>query len=311
MIYMIQPLIREEPQATRALAILIRAHPWEASAALGLTGTVDPDTVRVEKKRGERREDIWLSTAEPAGTVGTEAKIDAHVDIEQLIDLAHEADQVVLLATREHTGVDDALRQVLAETGKTVRLRYWGDVLQNIPNPIADLMLADINELSAWPSTKVRITAALEDALAQTEPCAPGWYRQTGLTIPNRPCIELESPTGLVRAQLEGPRESSAPLRFSAVVGFVTDSADIATCLSAAYSFLRDHPEVRRVLAVSENMNHSERGRHYGVPPWCARGYDDYVGIRLQPTSDALGALERLQSAACLLEAIAVSAEKR
>lgn len=285
--------------------MLIQAHPSETTGAFGLTGTVDPGTVCVEKRHGKRRADIWFSTMTPTTTVGAEAKIDAHVDIEQLVDLAREADQAILLITPAHTGVDSAVDQVLREAGKTMRVCYWADVLGAIPNPVAAVLADDIRELTTRPSTKVRITAALAAALAQAKPSPPGWSRQLGLTTDNRPCIQLDSPTGRVRAQLEGPRESAKKLEFSATVGFRTD---VATFLAALYKYIEYNPDIRTELRISESMSHGERGERYGVPPWCARGYPDYLGIKLQAASDASDALGRLEKAAYLLEEIADSA---
>jgi hypothetical protein len=247
----------------------------------------------------------------PAAIVGTEAKIDAHVDIEQLVNLARETDQVILLITPEHTGADSAVDQVLRETGKLVRVCYWGDVLDGIPNPVARLLSDNIRGLTTLPSTKVRISAALEAALAHAKPAPPGWYRRLALTADNRPCIQLDSPTGRVRAQLEGPRDPAQEREFCATVGFCTDVVDVATFLPVLYESLHDNPHVRTRIRVSESMSRPERGQCYGVPPWCARGYPDYLGIRLQAASDVLDALRRLEEAACLLEEIADDAGRR
>lgn len=303
-----QILIQTEPQATRGLAMLIRAHPTETAGALGLSGAVDPGTVCVEKQCGERRADIWLSTIGPAVTVGTEAKIDAHVDVEQLVDLARQADLVILLVTPDHTGVDSAVDRVLRETGKTVRVCYWNYLLGAIPNPVSDALAADISELTTRPSTKVRITGALCGALPQARSCRPGWHREIGLTTDKRPCIQLDSPTERVRAQLEGPRNSVKDLTFTATIGFRTDVGEVATLLTTLYRYLRDNPDMRKRLGVSQSMSHRERGDDYGVPPWCARGYPDYLGIKLRPARDVPAAIGTLEKAAYLLEEIADSA---
>ena len=82
-------IITTETHATRILAAAIAAHPRQFSSALTMLGIpidINRSTVSVELLEGGRRSDVRFSTCN-SETVVIEAKIDAELTYQQMVDL--------------------------------------------------------------------------------------------------------------------------------------------------------------------------------------------------------------------------------
>jgi hypothetical protein len=237
-------------------------------------------------------------------SVIVEAKIDSLADAEQLRDaaLAHpDALLVLLVPHATATDVQEATRDIDAVVVE------WGRLLAALDLPLAEVIAKDVAEIHHAPSSKGSQREALDVVLgASTWPTDWTVWLQAGKT--GWPSLVVESPSGSVLGQLEGPRDTMAPMTFRPVIGLTEqDEKKLSRILIRCVSSFEDADDLEISYRRGDTTGRAER---LGVPDWLARGYgESYVGVRLKHESNGVAAFRRLVAAGRILEAHATSPE--
>lgn len=286
-------IIRAETTLTAAMALLIAAHPDEATAAFRAAGAdlpdvIDPGTIatEVETTRGDKRGRLDIN-AHAGVPVVIEGKLGADLDPVQVADYAAAAGRgAVVINAMPAVFTETAHKLFRAANLDRVVVISWEALLEALPNPVAGVIARD---LAAIAATDSRVAQRGELTLALGEADLGAAMPYVTSTMKGYPSIDLySSDHDYAYGQIQ--REDSG--QFVGTVGVWTNARDFEepersvlvgvlrgaeralddAGLGAVYRRWRGVKEVHRLLDMRDK-------------PWLARGFDPknggYLGVKV------------------------------